>query len=229
MIAYDRAGLGASDPADRVTLESSVDDLTAVVRHVGGPCVLVGNSWGALLAQLVAWATPELVAGLVLVDPAHEEFQPRFATVAEAAMIRVLAMRQALGLLEKSVRRSAVADARALTDDPKTQDLLVDADVAGWAHRQQMRTVIAESRLTAAQVPTIRRLRAAAPPFGVPVVVLSATVGLPAGPRARWTALQAQIAADAEHVVVPEASHYIHSSQPAAVTKAVLSVVDRVT
>jgi pimeloyl-ACP methyl ester carboxylesterase len=35
--------------------------------------VLAGHSWGGVLVQLLAFRRPELVAGLVLVDPGHEE------------------------------------------------------------------------------------------------------------------------------------------------------------
>jgi pimeloyl-ACP methyl ester carboxylesterase len=35
--------------------------------------VLAGQSWGAILVQLLAYRRPELVAGLVLVDPAVEQ------------------------------------------------------------------------------------------------------------------------------------------------------------
>ena len=55
VIAYDRAGLGDSDPLDLVTGSAEVDDLTALLDLVG-PAVLVGHSWGGLLAQLAAWA-----------------------------------------------------------------------------------------------------------------------------------------------------------------------------
>lgn len=46
---------------------------------------------------------------------------------------------------------------------------------------------------------------------------------------ARWTSLQAGIGATAvrgEHMVVPQAGHYIHESRPEAVTAAVRTVVD---
>ncbi|MFH9195738.1 alpha/beta fold hydrolase [Streptomyces globisporus] len=79
VIAYDRAGLGLSDPAPQLTAGSAVADLIALLTKAGrGPCILVGNSWGGQLVQQVAWTAPELVAGLVLVDPAHEEFEPWF-------------------------------------------------------------------------------------------------------------------------------------------------------
>jgi pimeloyl-ACP methyl ester carboxylesterase len=74
VIAYDRAGVGASDPVSPLTVEGEVADLAALVSQAGqGRCVLAGHSWGGLLAQLVAFSHPDLVAGLVLVDPADEE------------------------------------------------------------------------------------------------------------------------------------------------------------
>jgi pimeloyl-ACP methyl ester carboxylesterase len=75
--AYDRAGLGGSAPApDAPVLDRQVDDLVSVITGLGaGPCVLAGHSWGGLLAQLLAFRRPGLVAGLVLVDPGHEDME----------------------------------------------------------------------------------------------------------------------------------------------------------
>ena len=57
-------------------LDRQVDDLVSVITGLGaGPCVLAGHSWGGLLAQLLAFRRPDLVAGLVLVDPGHEEME----------------------------------------------------------------------------------------------------------------------------------------------------------
>ena len=70
VVAYDRAGYGVSDAAP-LTLELQLGDLVAVLDAAGdGPCVVVGHSWGGLLAQVAAWSRPDLIAGLVLVDPA---------------------------------------------------------------------------------------------------------------------------------------------------------------
>lgn len=44
-------------------------DLLALVEHLGGPAVLVGNSMGAGAAAWAAAEVPEVVAGLVLVGP----------------------------------------------------------------------------------------------------------------------------------------------------------------
>jgi pimeloyl-ACP methyl ester carboxylesterase len=73
--AYDRAGLGGSAPAPGlVTIDRQIDDLASVITGLAaGPCVLAGHSWGGVLVQLLAFRRPDLAAGLVLVDPGHEE------------------------------------------------------------------------------------------------------------------------------------------------------------
>ena len=75
--AYDRAGLGGSAPAPGlVTIDRQVDDLASVITGLAaGPCVLAGHSWGGILVQLLAFRRPDLAAGLVLVDPGHEEME----------------------------------------------------------------------------------------------------------------------------------------------------------
>ena len=74
VIAYDRAGLGGSPPAtDPVILARQLADLSSVIAAATtGRCVLAGHSWGGVLVQLLAVQRPDLVAGLVLVDPADE-------------------------------------------------------------------------------------------------------------------------------------------------------------
>jgi pimeloyl-ACP methyl ester carboxylesterase len=75
--AYDRARLGASAPAPApATVDRQVDDLAAVITGLAaGPCVLAGHSWGGVLVQLLAFRRPDLTAGLVLVDPGHEDME----------------------------------------------------------------------------------------------------------------------------------------------------------
>jgi pimeloyl-ACP methyl ester carboxylesterase len=78
--AYDRAGLGFSDPASTPrTSANMVDDLHRVLRAGGvdPPYVLVGHSLGGLTIKLYAFAYPTEVAGLVFVDPSHEDLAKR--------------------------------------------------------------------------------------------------------------------------------------------------------
>jgi pimeloyl-ACP methyl ester carboxylesterase len=69
--AYDRAGLGASDPVPGVRDASDdVRDLERLLARgpIPPPYVLVGHSYGGFLARLFARAHPEQVAGVVFVD-----------------------------------------------------------------------------------------------------------------------------------------------------------------
>jgi pimeloyl-ACP methyl ester carboxylesterase len=87
VVAYDRAGLGVSAPsAVPVTLSRQADDLVSVITSTAdGPCVLAGHSWGGIVVQLLAWRRPDLVAGLVLVDPAHEQMTDALPRAARPA------------------------------------------------------------------------------------------------------------------------------------------------
>ncbi|MEV7599552.1 alpha/beta fold hydrolase [Kitasatospora sp. NPDC089797] len=213
VVAYDRAGLGAAEPdrAPVLTLAAQVDDLAALVRHLdAGPVVLVGHSWGGQLAQLLARQRPELVAGLVLADPAHEDFRPRALALLETALTRYWLL------------RSALAPAR-----PAPGDAQARAEAAVVAHPHQRRAVLREDRLSNRATAQLRRLRAARPLPEVPVAVLSATEGLPGVLRARFTAAQARIVAGGVrgvHVVVPGAGHAVHQDAPGAVAAAVREV-----
>ncbi|HYO20190.1 MAG TPA: alpha/beta hydrolase, partial [Dermatophilaceae bacterium] len=66
----DLRGHGDSDPTfETYGDETTAGDLIALVEHLGGPALLVGNSMGAGAAALVAALRPDLVSGLVLIGP----------------------------------------------------------------------------------------------------------------------------------------------------------------
>ena len=69
--AIDQAGFGLTPGTDRSTSVHANADLVArfVREVVGRPAVLVGNSMGGMVALLMTGAHPELVEGLVLIDP----------------------------------------------------------------------------------------------------------------------------------------------------------------
>lgn len=73
---YDRASRGASDPAPRPRKpEDLLRDLGLVIDAAAPrqPIVLVGQSFGGLIARLYAFRHPEAVAAVVLVDSIHED------------------------------------------------------------------------------------------------------------------------------------------------------------
>ncbi len=73
--AYDRAGLGWSQPGPGPrTMRQEVFELHALLQtaKVHAPFVLVGQSIGGLLVRLYEMQYGRDIAGMVLVDPAHE-------------------------------------------------------------------------------------------------------------------------------------------------------------
>jgi pimeloyl-ACP methyl ester carboxylesterase len=85
--SFDRAGVGKSDPGPRPqTAEEIVTDIEALLRQAREepPYVLVGHSAGGLYARIFAARFRGSVAGLVLVDSAHEEQIWRLAAIAPA-------------------------------------------------------------------------------------------------------------------------------------------------
>jgi pimeloyl-ACP methyl ester carboxylesterase len=78
--AYDRPNT-RPDGVDRSTdvpqphgLQQDVDDVVALIgaAQLLGPFVFVAHSYGGLIADLLARTRPDLVAGLVMVDPVSE-------------------------------------------------------------------------------------------------------------------------------------------------------------
>lgn len=69
--AYDRAGLGRSDPPPgQRTIASVADDLATLLDRAGitGPIVIVGHSFGVDVARVFATRHRDRVAGLVFLD-----------------------------------------------------------------------------------------------------------------------------------------------------------------
>jgi pimeloyl-ACP methyl ester carboxylesterase len=76
-VLYDRAGTGWSEDVELPrSAEEVIDELRAVLRasEVPAPYLLVGHSLGALYVQRFAQRFPADVAGLLLLDPAHEDW-----------------------------------------------------------------------------------------------------------------------------------------------------------
>jgi pimeloyl-ACP methyl ester carboxylesterase len=76
-VLYDRAGTGWSDRVELPRTSTQVtDELRELLRtaDVPAPCLLVGHSLGGLYARHYAQRFPDEVAALLLLDPAHEDY-----------------------------------------------------------------------------------------------------------------------------------------------------------
>jgi pimeloyl-ACP methyl ester carboxylesterase len=235
-VAYDRAGLGDSDPDEQIPYaERTVADLSSLINTVSpGPCLVAGHSLGGLLALLLAAAHPDQLAGLVLVDPALPalvDWMPRPVRHAYGAAARARPVGlYATGRLRSTTRRRAEAAAGAFSDDPRVRDLVVQAYLASadWPHvlaGYREGQGLAASEATIPHPPPLPRTFAEPAPPGIPMVVISATEGRPAWIRRRWTALQAELAAErgARHIVAHGSGHAVPLDRPALVAEAILT------
>jgi pimeloyl-ACP methyl ester carboxylesterase len=75
VVGLDLPGFGLSPPAKDWAMETMAETVLEFIGHFGGKALVVGNSMGALLSEMVASARPDLVDALVLISPATP---PRF-------------------------------------------------------------------------------------------------------------------------------------------------------
>jgi len=112
-VVYDRAGLGWSDPAPPGrSFEERVADLhAALARTETPPYVLVGLSFGGLLARVFTRLYPNEVAGLVLVDGGDAE--KYFSTMVHMRAVHERQLRDEIEAVESGELRRRLEKALA--------------------------------------------------------------------------------------------------------------------
>ena len=97
--AYDRAGMGWSDPGPKPRDAAAIaDDLEKLITASGekGPFILMGHSMAGLYVRLYAGRHPEQVAGLVLIEattpeqienPGTQKFVSAFTNLSKVAAV----------------------------------------------------------------------------------------------------------------------------------------------
>lgn len=237
---YDRAGLGWSDPSPRPrTAAVMVEELHTLLAtaEVPGPYVLVGHSFGGLLVRRYAARHPQEVAGLVLVDSAHEDQYRRAPTEIRELLpqFEEQARQQFEGL--KALIESGSLDPGVLPVPPGLPAAAAEtfrALVA--ASPKHVETFIAEQQAVQAIHAELRAARITS--LGdLPLVVLShgepmAMPGL--GDEVNqtyeqlWQDLQAELAAlssQGKLMVAEGSGHYLLLERPQLVIDAIAEVV----
>jgi pimeloyl-ACP methyl ester carboxylesterase len=235
-VLYDRAGTGWSDQVDLPRTATAVaGELRSLLRAAGVPVpyLLVGHSLGGAYVRRYAQRFPDEVAGLLLLDPAHEDYPAympeRVRKVGEQARNQPMSRptEEQFQYIRYLFEQMLVA-----WPDP-IRELLIQYHLASWQvglhEGQNMNEILDE-------------LRHGGAVSDVPVIVLTA-MGLDPGQRLFMSEellleqndakreLYAVVAASfprGEHRVLQDAAHStIHIDCPDAVLAAIRDIVDR--
>lgn len=233
--AYDRAGYGWSESRPEApTAAATAADLYALLQRSGepGPFVMIGHSLGALYVRFFTHQYPEAVAGLVLIDPAHEEMTTRLPVewqqqLDSANQERVSALRIPIALVDLGI--AAILPAVAPPVDPRLP-AAAQANLRAL-HSMSSRVLHALGAEISASDAILAEARAARlGDLGArPLVVISAghdDQTTPSGPypavlsfdpHQEITALSSR----GLRIKLGESGHYVHYDQPLQVVDAI--------
>lgn len=243
--SYDRAGMGFSQASPRPNTSANiVDDLHALLRAaaIPPPYVLVGHSFGGMNVRMFADTYQGEVAGMVLVDPGHEDQLARYAAAEGAPDARMPARlarhRECVAALPRGLQPGTELFSRCVEPlQPFFGDRINTALRAMQVSASYQRAQLSEVENLASGVST-DQARASRRSYGdMPLIVLSRTqdpATLPprqATPRLKtlW-ALHGELASlssEGVHRGVSGTGHYIQVDRPAAVTTAIRDVLRR--
>lgn len=241
---YDRAGNGWSDPSPHPrTAKLMVDELRSLLAaaDIPGPYVLVAHSLGGLVSRLYASTYPDEVAGMVLLDSAHEDQMERFPqeVVANVDLEKMSGMMSLFSYLFSTGIPAIFHSKLPLqTELPEPDAATARALLASG--RKVMSTMVAEQR---GLVESQSQVRSTTDLSELPLVVIShgKPAPLPKSPDITpeverryeevWQELQAELArlsTRGELVVARQSGHGIQLDQPEVVVDAVHRVLDQI-
>jgi pimeloyl-ACP methyl ester carboxylesterase len=188
-------------------------DIVALIEHLGGPAVVVGNSMGAGAAALVAAERPDLVLGLVLVGPFVRDGK---ISAVQRVLLRVAMARPWVALSWKAYLPKLYAGRHPVDFDDYRRGVVASLHRPGYAKAFSLTTrtshAAAEKRLADVATPTLVVMGEQDPDFPDPSA------------EANWIA----DALGGHIVMVPECGHYPQSQQPEITTRAVLGFLETV-
>jgi pimeloyl-ACP methyl ester carboxylesterase len=226
--AYDRAGMGWSDPGLQPrTPRQIADELHTLLTNAGiaGPYVLVGHSLAGKNVRLFTIAHPDQVAGMVLVD-ARSEYVDANTSPAEvqafqqalAAQARQYRVARSVGLVR--LIGASLWGGSAMPRETRTEGVLLTTSQRG------VDATTAEGLERAADDVQLQ----AAPSLGNrPLIVLASEQSMTATPY--WVEAQrrqAALSTNGRLIVAEGSGHYIHWEQPTLVIDAVRQVIEDV-
>lgn len=234
---YDRAGMGWSDPGPAPrTNKQMAEELHTLLRRAGvpAPYVLVGHSLGGLNVRVFARNHPSEVAGLVLVESAHENQWNRLPPEAYAALG---------GALPRLRAAAAAARARQLVDRPQPGPFPQASPEVQAIYGAAMATPKPYEGFAAEIEGVMQDAKSPGAPArldNIPLVVVTAGnsfaafegSGIPReAANATWMELQSELvklSARGVQFVSDTANHRIYASDPGIVVRGIRHVVQAV-
>lgn len=242
-IAYDRAGLGWSEPSERPRNgEILVAEMRMLLRAAGipGPYVLVGQSFSGLLCRLYAYRYPQEIAGLVLLDPAHEDQFARFPPAIQGMFGPIKAMQlQQLGAARSLAASGEFENIPAPVSVPAAMppELAESYLFMAKASPVHFDTMIAELEQLETTQDQVRAMRGHGlgdlPLFvishGIPQALPGVAEQVNQDYETSWQQMQAEITAESTagvRLIAAHSGHMIQHDQPGLVVDAIRRVVE---
>ena len=229
--SYDRMGMGWSDAGPGA---ASFDDLArdlAILQDrakIPSPLVIVASSIGGMTAETFARRFPERVAGLVFVDAANSDMLP----IAErwSGTLKMGACVASAAARFGAIRILDPFGLNRETSDDGRQAAAITYGARPWGTLCAMARGLSNDVHFLDRVPPLRS--------DIPLVVLSASTSDQMFPGSQWIddvrtqrvpshQRFAKRSTQGSWKMVPESTHLIASSQPEAVSEAVIAMLDQ--
>ncbi len=251
--SYDRAGYAWSEPGPQPRSFAQLNlELHTALRKAGveGPYVLVGQSYGGFVVRAFAEAYKNEIAGVVLVDSAHENqrvnIQGKVVRIRDMAKGAVLPPPR-LQLSESEAKQYAELAKQPpqagpnAVDPPLDKLPFADQKLYLWAIVQPFLPVTVGSELDSSQEEIAlwySSHKIATAPLGIiPLVVISrGSGGYPDTPEISGAQLEAEreqeqaelvkLSHNSRQVIAEHSGHNIHLEDPMLVTREIHAVVD---